>query len=66
MKTTRTAKALLSFVLVMAMLFSMCMVGFVSASAASLGLSYEFAYKKAGYAEGRITLTGGSADNGTY
>ena len=63
MKTKKIAKALLSVVLVMTMLFSMCFVGFVSASAAGLELNYEFAYKNAGYAEGRLSLGGAS---GTY
>lgn len=63
MKTTKKAKALLSVVLVLTMLFSMCVVGFIGVSAADLTLNYEFAYKNAGYAEGRISLTGGS---GTY
>ncbi|MDO4418939.1 MAG: starch-binding protein, partial [Ruminococcus sp.] len=63
MKTKKLAKALLSVALVMAMLFSMCIVGFVGASAAGLDLNYEFAYKNAGYAEGRLSLSGTS---GTY
>ncbi len=63
MKTKKTAKALLSALLVMAMLFSMCIVGFTGVSAAGLTLNYEFAYKNAGYAEGRLSLSGTS---GTY
>lgn len=63
MKTRKLAKALLSVALVIAMLFSMCIVGFVSASAAGLELNYEFAYQNAGYAEGRLSLSGTS---GTY
>lgn len=63
MKKTKKAKALLSVALVLSMLLSMCVVGFVGVYAASLELKYEFAYKNAGYAEGRISLTG---DTGTY
>jgi len=63
MKTKKMAKALLSVALVMAMLFSMCIVGFTGVSAAGLDLNYEFAYKNAGYAEGRLSLSGTS---GTY
>lgn len=63
MKTKKKAKALLSVALVIAMLLSMCVVGFVGVSAATATLKYEFAYKNAGYAEGRISFSGGS---GTY
>ena len=63
MKTKKIAKALLSVALVVTMLFSMCIVGFVGVSAAGLTLNYEFAYKNAGYAEGRLSLSGAS---GTY
>ncbi|MBQ2687449.1 MAG: starch-binding protein [Clostridia bacterium] len=63
MKTKKMTKALLSVALVMAMLFSMCIVGFTGVSAAGLDLNYEFAYKNAGYAEGRLSLSGTS---GTY
>ncbi len=63
MKTSKIAKALVSVALVIAMLLSMCIVGFTGVSAAGLTLNYEFAYKNAGYAEGRISLSGTS---GTY
>ena len=63
MKTKKFAKALLSVALVIAMLFSMCIVGYVGVSAAGLTLNYEFAYKNAGYAEGRMSLSGTA---GTY
>lgn len=63
MKTTKKAKALLSLVLVLTMLLSMCVVGFVGVSAAGTTLNYEFAYQNAGYAEGRLSLSGAS---GTY
>ena len=63
MKTSKTAKALVSVALVIAMLLSMCIVGFTGVSAAGLNLNYEFAYKNAGYAEGRMSLSGTS---GTY
>lgn len=62
-KTKNGTKALLAVALVMSMLFSMCVVGFFGASAASPDLKYEFAYKNAGYAEGRISIAG---DGGTY
>lgn len=63
MKTGKKAKALLSFALVITMLLSMCIVGFTGVSAAGLTLDYEFAYQNAGYAEGRLSLSGTS---GTY
>ncbi|MBR3988653.1 MAG: metallophosphoesterase [Clostridia bacterium] len=66
MKTKKFAKALLSVVLVVTMLLSMCIVGYVGVSAVGTELNYEFAYKNAGYAEGRITLTGGTGNYFIY
>ena len=63
MKTKKMTKALLSVALVAAMLMSMCIVGFTGVSAAGLELNYEFAYNNAGYAEGRLSLSG---ESGTY
>ncbi|MBQ7385596.1 MAG: starch-binding protein [Ruminococcus sp.] len=63
MKTKKIVKSLLSVALVFAMLFSMSVVGFTSVSAEGTSINYEFAYKNAGYAEGRIRLE--NAD-GTY
>ena len=63
MKTKKMTKALLSVVLVAAMLMSMCIVGFTGVSAEGLSIKYDFAYKNAGYAEGRIRLENG---DGTY
>ena len=63
MKTKKLTKALLSVVLVITMLFSMCALGLTAVSAEGLSIKYDFAYKNAGYAEGRIRLENG---DGTY
>ena len=68
MKTTKRSKAIVSIVLVLMMLVSVLTIGFVSVNAAGgLTLTYNFKYKNAGYAEGRIELKAATtADQGTY
>lgn len=68
MKNTKTFRRLMSLLLIVAMLMSMAVVGAAGAFAAddALSLTYSFKYENAGYAEGRIELSGTADDNGTY
>ena len=62
MKQAKHFRRILSFLLVVAMLLSMTVVGMVGAFAAEDGptLTYSFKYDNAGYAEGRVRLTASS------
>ncbi len=67
MKQTRTFRRIMSFLLIVTMLVSVAVVGIAGVSAAEeLALNYYYKYSNAGYAEGRIELTGSEADYGTY
>ena len=62
MKQTRHFRRLMSLLLIVAMLLSMAVVGFVGVSAADDGLTltYSFKYENAGFAEGQVTLSSNS------
>ncbi len=67
MKQTRTFRRILSFLLTVTMLLSVAVVGIAGVSAADeLAINYSYKYQNAGYAEGRIELTGSADDYGTY
>ncbi len=67
MKNTNKIKGLVSLVLAVMMLVSVVSVGmFTTAAATSPEITYSYLYNNAGYAEGRVTLSGTSADYGTY
>ncbi len=67
MKQTRTFRRIMSFLLIVTMLVSVAVVGIAGVSAAEeLALNYSYKYSNAGYAEGRIELTGSADDYGTY
>ena len=64
MKNTKTFRRLMSLLLIVAMLMSMAVVGAAGVFAAddALSLTYSFKYENAGYAEGRIELSGTADD----
>lgn len=66
MKLSGKSKALLSVALAVIMLLSTVSVGIVTTSAAGTKITYDYVYDNPGYAEGTVTLSGTSADYGTY
>ncbi len=67
MKLNRKVKAFISVILALIMLMSTVSVGILTASAASSAkITYSYLYNNAGYAEGRVTLSGNTSDYGTY
>lgn len=67
MTKSRYKKRFTSILLALMIFVSMLPLGALNASAAdSLSINYSFAYTNAGYAEGKVKLTGSSDDYGKY
>lgn len=67
MNFNRKTKVFLSVLLALVLLLSTVSIGILSTSAAGTAkITYSYLYNNAGYAEGRVTLTGSASDYGTY